>query len=70
MKQLTIILMLLLSFKSYAQNADAVIGKWLKANKEDLIIEVFKQKAEYKGKVSWSKDDKKPVGFVILENLK
>ena len=42
----------------------------MKANKEDLIIEVFKVNQEYNGKVSWSKDNKKPVGFLMLENLK
>ena len=24
---------------------------------------------EYKGRISWSKNDKKPVGFLMLENL-
>ena len=70
MKEIIIILTIFFSLKCYSQNADAIIGKWLKTNKEDLIIEVYKEKAEYKGKVSWSKDNKKPVGFVMLEHLK
>jgi uncharacterized protein (DUF2147 family) len=43
----------------------------LKLPKEDLIIEVYKAKKTYHGKVSWTKPgDDKPVGFVIIENLK
>ena len=70
MKQIIILFAILVSFKCYSQNADAIIGKWLKTNKEDLIIEVYKVKDEYKGKISWSKDNRKPVGFVMLEHLK
>lgn len=65
--------MVLVSHKCFAQNnADAIIGKWLKIPKEDLIIEVYKVKDEYKGKIKWTKDNdkKKPVGFIILEDLK
>jgi uncharacterized protein (DUF2147 family) len=64
------IIALLFSVKGYSQNADAILGKWLKANKEDLVIQVFKVGQEYKGKITWSKDKKKPVGFVMLEKLK
>ena len=71
MKPILITLVMLLSLKTFAQNnSDAIIGKWLKTNKEDLIIEVYKVNDEYKGRISWSKDDKKPVGFIMLENLK
>ena len=71
MKPILITLAMLLSLKTFAQNnSDAIIGKWLKTNKEDLIIEVYKVNDEYKGRISWSKDDKKPVGFIMLENLK
>ncbi len=61
------------SLKCYSQNnPDAIIGKWRKIPKEDLIIEVYKVKDEYKGKISWTKDNdkRKPVGFIILEKLK
>lgn len=61
---------LLFSVKGYSQQADAIVGKWLKANKEDLIVEVFKAGREYKGKINWSKDNSKPAGFIMLENLK
>ena len=70
MKQILIALAIMLSLKGYSQNADAIMGKWLKSNKENLIIDVYKVKNEYKGKISWSKDNTKPVGFVMLENLK
>ena len=73
MKQIIILLTILISLKCYAQNnADAIVGKWLKIPKEDLIIEVYKTGNEYKGKITWTKnnDPKKPVGYVILENLK
>ena len=71
MKRILITLAMLLSLKTFAQNnSDAIIGKWLKTNKEDLIIEVYKVNDEYKGRISWSKDDKKPLGFIMLENLR
>jgi len=70
MKHIIIVLALMLSLKGYSQNADAIVGKWLKTNKQDLIIEVYKEQDEYKGKISWSKDNKKPEGFVMLEDLR
>lgn len=68
--KLILVLILLFSLKGYSQNPDTIVGKWIKANKEDLIIEVFKVNDEYNGKVSWSKDNKKPIGFLMLENLR
>lgn len=68
--KLTLVLILLYSLEGYSQNPDVIVGKWIKANKEDLIIEVFKVNGEYNGKVSWSKDNKKPIGFLMLENLR
>jgi uncharacterized protein (DUF2147 family) len=67
-----LIFAMLISVKGYAQNADAIVGKWLKANKEDLIIEVYKDKdnEEYNGKINWSKDKEKPAGFLMIENLR
>ena len=57
---------------SYAQHQpDVIVGKWLKLPKKDLIIEVYKTSTAYNGKISWSKPgDNKPVGFVIIQNLK
>ncbi len=73
MKQLLVLFTLLFSLQSYSQNnADAIVGKWLKTPKEDLIIQVYKSGNEYKGKIAWTKDkdNKKPMGFIILEALK
>lgn len=73
MKKIILLLLVLVSYSCYSQkNADAIIGKWLKMPKEDLIIEVYKVKDEYRGKISWTKnnDKKKPVGFVLLDKLK
>lgn len=66
-------MIIILSFKCYAQsNPDAIIGKWLKIPKNDLIIEVYKVKDEYKGKISWSKNNDKryPVGFILFDKLR
>lgn len=70
MKQLIIFAVLFISNKGLPQNPDAIVGKWLKANKEDLIIDVYKVGDEYEGKINWSKDNKKPVGFLMLEDLR
>lgn len=73
MKQIILLLVVLSSYRCYAQNnADAIIGKWINIPKQNIIIEVYKTGNEYKGKISWAKnnDKRKPVGFVILENLK
>jgi uncharacterized protein (DUF2147 family) len=69
MKRIIIVLALLGYLKGYAQHADAIVGKWIKTNKEDLIIQVYKVKNEYEGKITWSKDNAKPKGFVMLDNL-
>jgi uncharacterized protein (DUF2147 family) len=43
----------------------------MKLPKKDLIIEVYKTAATYHGKICWTKPgDDKPVGFVIIQNLK
>ena len=73
MRQILLLLVTLLSYKCYAQTEpDLIIGKWLKTSKEDLIIEVYKSKDEYKGKITWAKgnDTGKLIGFQILEGLK
>ncbi|HEV8285676.1 MAG TPA: DUF2147 domain-containing protein [Chitinophagaceae bacterium] len=62
---------------SYARhdlpNPDDILGKWINIPKENTIIEVYKnQNNEYNGKIVWAKnnDQKKPIGFIILEKLK
>lgn len=72
MKGLKILLPLFFSLESYAQtNPDAIVGKWLKTPKADLVIQVYKAGTEYKGKIVKEKEiyKNKTVGFVILENL-
>src|SRR5690242_17608194 len=75
MKQMAFFL-LLASFSHYhgfaQEHPDAILGKWLKLPKEDLIIEMFRTQEHYNGKITWSKpgDKKKPVGFIIIDNLK
>ena len=71
MRKILLVLISLLSYKCYAQiSPDLIIGKWLKTSKEDLIIEVYKFKNEYRGKITWSKDNGKLIGFQILEGLR
>ena len=73
MGKILLLLISLLAYECYAQtNPDLIIGKWLKTPKEDLIIEVYKSKNEYMGKITWAKDNGsgKLIGFQILEGLK
>lgn len=72
MKYILLILTIFFFSSIYAQDkADAVVGKWIRVPKEDMIIEVFKAGDEYKGKIAWTKDNdkKKPIGFVLLQKL-
>ena len=72
MKAIIILLTVVFGLESYAQsNPDAIVGKWLKTPKEDLVIRVYKAGTEYKGKIVKEKEiyKDKTVGFVILENL-
>ena len=72
MKYTLLILMIFFFSPVFSQDkSDAVVGKWMRVPKEDMIIEVFKAGNEYKGKIAWTKDNdkKKPIGFIILENL-
>jgi uncharacterized protein (DUF2147 family) len=73
MKQLLILFAIGLSLKTFSQKeGDAIIGKWINIPKQNTIIEVSKFNSEYKGKIVWTKtpNKKKPVGFMILEELK
>lgn len=71
MQRLLWLLFSLVVVKTYAQEAAAITGKWLKTPKEDLIIEVYQVADEYKGKIIWVKDTSKnkQIGFQILEGL-
>ena len=50
---------------------DAIVGRWLKIPKKDMIIEVYREEDEYKGKIRWTidNDERKSPGFLILEDL-
>lgn len=71
MKYIIVIIFTAISSLSIAQNSpDAIIGKWLAVPKNNLIVEVFKYKNEYRGKIVWfnDKDDKtKPMSTRLDE---
>lgn len=72
MKGIMILWMIFFGLASYAQSSpDAIVGKWLKTPKEDLVIRVYKAGTEYKGKIIKEKEalKNKWVGFIILEGL-
>lgn len=72
MKALFSVILVLGTYICSAQNsANAIVGKWLKTPKEDMIIEVYKAGNEYQGKIAWTSttDQKKAAGFVILDKL-
>lgn len=72
MKYTIVIILTAISSLSLAQNrADAIIGKWMAYPKKNLIVEVFKYKNEYRGKILWfnDNDDKtKPMNIRVDEN--
>lgn len=50
-----IIFLTLCSISAFAQNKDAIIGKWLSATSEGQI-EIYKRSDKYYGKLSWVKE--------------
>lgn len=55
-KKITLILFLAFcAISVFAQNKDAVVGKWLSASGEGQI-EIYKRADKYFGKLSWIKD--------------
>ena len=50
-----ILLFTFCSLSTFAQNKDAVVGKWLSAT-SDGQIEIYKRSDKYFGKLSWIKD--------------
>ncbi len=73
MKFIFLPIFLFLSANVCAQrNADAIVGKWMKVPKKDMVIEVFREKDEFRGRITWTKvdDPKKPNGFLIMDKLK
>lgn len=55
-RKLPLLLFLVLcKLSSFAQNKDAVLGKWLSASSEGQI-EIYKRSDKYFGKLSWIKE--------------
>jgi uncharacterized protein (DUF2147 family) len=70
MKHIIVLLFTAIPLLSTAQNADAIIGRWMSVPRKNLIIEVFKFHNEYRGKIVWfnDKDDKtKPMNSRLDE---
>ncbi len=67
-----IILLAFCTTLAFAQNnPDAIIGRWIAIPKKNLIVEVFKDRNKYKGKIVWfnDNDDKtKPMNTRLDEN--
>jgi uncharacterized protein (DUF2147 family) len=68
----SLVLLMLFSISAHSQMAeDKILGKWMKTPGDDLVIEVYKINNEYQGKITWANNDaSKPIGFIILEQLK
>ncbi|WP_316818495.1 DUF2147 domain-containing protein [Pedobacter nyackensis] len=64
MKHLTFMLLFTaISFAGFAQNKDAIVGKWLNASGE-AHVEITKRGDKYFGKIVWLKDPKDEKGTV------
>jgi uncharacterized protein (DUF2147 family) len=72
MKSIIFPVLLFFSISVCAQrNEDAIVGKWLKIPRKDMVIEVSKENNEYVGRITWTRehDIKKPHGFRIMDKL-
>lgn len=64
MKYLTFILLFTaISFAGFAQNKDAIIGKWINSSGE-AHVDITKRGDKYFGKIVWLKDPKDEKGTV------
>lgn len=62
MKNLTFILLLTaISFAGFAQNKDAILGKWINSSGE-AHVEITKKGEKYFGKIVWVKEPKDEKG--------
>jgi uncharacterized protein (DUF2147 family) len=72
MKNIIAIVFTIISIQSIAQNnPDAILGKWITHPKRNLMVEVYKDRAEYKARIVWfsDKDDpSKPMTMRMDEN--
>ena len=58
-KLLSFIFFIALGFQSFANNApesDLICGKWISSDKK-LIVDVYKEKGEFRAKIVWFNDD-------------
>ena len=71
MKRIAFMLMILLFItgKMFAQNADKVLGVWLNAEK-DAKVEIYKTGDKYFGKIVWGKNIYEPDGKTARTDIK
>ena len=61
------IFFLINSLHTIAQNnPDAILGKWITTTK-NCMVEVYKQNGEFKAKIIWFKEGKKPINDWVDE---
>lgn len=60
-KNVLLIFFLFLSLSMFAQKSDAILGSWIN-EKEDKIIEIYKNNDLYYGKVKWVADSENGKG--------
>lgn len=53
-KKICVAIFLIFSSSAFAQTADAILGKWL-TEKKTAVIEIYKAKDTYEGKIVWLK---------------
>ena len=72
LKPLMTVVAIICSFTCWCQaRPDDIVGRWINVPKQNLTIEVYKDNVHYYGKIINSDDEqKKPIGFVLLNNLK
>ena len=58
-----IVLLTLISFAGFAQNKDAIIGKWINSAGE-AHVDISKRDGKYFGKISWLKEPKDEKGQI------
>ena len=62
-----IVFFIFCTFTGFAQNKDAIIGKWLSATSEGQI-EIYKRSDKYFGKLSWIKEPNDEKGKPKLDS--
>lgn len=65
-KSIILIYLFFLSIIGFSQSSEAILGNWVN-EKEDKIIEIYKNNDLYYGKVLWLKNSKKGKGIERLD---